>query len=420
MSEEKDKEISRSLSFHAWKKLKKNKLAMAGMIFICFAIIIAILGSLVRPDSTVDADNQIPPIAKKKPGFEVNLLYKKKNREVPSVSFTDRMLFGGQELEYEALPFYSYKFEGANIVIERFNDKKGKPGYTPNMLSLPLADIVFSLHHNPNYSEDLEKGTVSFYNVKKKKITKSIKSLRKQVKEEQMEVQTYWLGTDIYGRDMLSRLMGGAIVSLMVGFISVIISLVIGISLGAIAGFFKGWVDDLIMWLINVVWSIPTLLLVIAITLALGKGFVPTFIAVGFTMWVEVARIVRGQVLSVREKEFIEAGRALGYNSPRLIIRHVLPNVMGPVIIISAANFASAILIEAGLSFLGIGAQVPTPSWGQMISAHKGYLTSSDLTYLAILPGVCIILMVLAFMLVGNGLRDALDTKSVDDVNPAG
>jgi peptide/nickel transport system permease protein len=221
------------------------------------------------------------------------------------------------------------------------------------------------------------------------------------------------LGTDLAGRDLLSRLMIGTRISLSVGFISVIISIVIGILLGAIAGYYRGKVDDVIMWLINVVWSIPTLLLVIAITLVLGKGIIQVFIAVGLTMWVEVARIVRGQILSIREKEFVEAGRALGYKNFRIIIRHILPNVMGPVIVIAASNFATAILTEAGLSFLGIGAQPPTPSWGEMINAHRGYVLV-DKAYLAFIPGVAIMTLVLAFMLVGNGLRDALDSRSLD------
>ena len=138
------------------------------------------------------------------------------------------------------------------------------------------------------------------------------------------------------------------------------------------------------------------------------------FVAVGLTMWVEVARVIRGQVMSLREKEFIEAGRALGFRNARIIFRHVLPNVLGPVIVISAANFASAILTEAGLSFLGIGAQPPTASWGAMINAHRGYIIG-DAPYLAFLPGLAIMLMVLAFVLLGNGLRDALDAKAVDD-----
>jgi peptide/nickel transport system permease protein len=155
------------------------------------------------------------------------------------------------------------------------------------------------------------------------------------------------------------------------------------------------------------------LLLVIAITLALGKGFVQVFVAVGLTMWVEVARLVRGQIFSIREKDFVEAGRALGYGNFRIIVRHVLPNVMGPVVVVAASNFASAILLEAGLSFLGMGAQPPMPSWGMMIKESYSYIVLGA-AHLAIFPGLAIMVMVLAFTWLGNGLRDALDTRSTD------
>ena len=165
------------------------------------------------------------------------------------------------------------------------------------------------------------------------------------------------------------------------------------------------------MWLINVTWSIPTLLLVIAITLALGKGFWQVFIAVGLTMWVEVARIVRGQVMSVKEMQYVTAAEALGFSDFRIIRKHILPNILAPVIVISAANFAAAILIESGLSFLGIGAQPPMSSWGAMIKDHYNYIILGK-PYLALIPGFCIMSLVMAFMLIGNTLRDALDVKN--------
>src|SRR5690606_26520057 len=229
---------------------------------------------------------------------------------------------------------------------------------------------------------------------------------------EYLVQKKFYLGTDKYGRDLLSRLLLGARISFFVGFVSVFISLIIGIPMGAIAGSYGGLVDKLIMWIINVVWSIPTLLMVIAITLALGKGFWQVFIAVGFTMWVEVARVVRGQILSVKEKEYIQAAHVLGFSDFRIIFKHILPNVLAPVIVISAANFAAAILIESGLSFLGIGAQPPMPSWGGMIKDHYAYLIV-DKAYLAIAPGVAIMLLVLSFMMLGNSLRDALDVRKV-------
>jgi peptide/nickel transport system permease protein len=164
------------------------------------------------------------------------------------------------------------------------------------------------------------------------------------------------------------------------------------------------------MWFINVIWSMPTLLLVFGITLTLGKGFWQIFIAVGLTMWVSVARVVRGQVIALRELEYIQAAKALGLKNFRIIVRHILPNVLGPVIVIAAANFASAIIIEAGLSFLGVGIQPPTPSWGLMLKENYNFIITHR-PALALAPGIAIMILVLAFNLLGNGLRDALDVR---------
>ena len=222
--------------------------------------------------------------------------------------------------------------------------------------------------------------------------------------------KVFYLGTDKYGRDMLSRLLVGARISFSIGFVAVLISLIVGLFMGSVSGYYGGKVDALIMWIINVTWSIPTLLMVIAITLALGKGFWQVFIAVGLTMWVEVARVVRGQVMSVKEMQYVTAARALGFNDLRIIVNHILPNIMAPVIVICASNFAAAILIESGLSFLGIGAQPPVSSWGAMIKNHYNYIILGK-PYLAIAPGVCIMLLVMSFMLLGNALRAALDVR---------
>jgi peptide/nickel transport system permease protein len=232
----------------------------------------------------------------------------------------------------------------------------------------------------------------------------------KQLPSSFITVRRFWLGTDKFGRDILSRIIIGTRVSLSVGFITVIISLTIGVLLGSLAGYFRGRVDNAIMWFINIIWSIPTLLLVFAITFALGKGFWQVFIAVGLTMWVNVARLVRGQVLSIRELEYIEATRVLGFSHFRTIFMHILPNILGPVLVIAASNFASAIVIEAGLSFLGVGVQPPQPSWGLMIKENYNFIITQN-PMLALAPGFAIMLLVLAFNLLGNGLRDALDVR---------
>ncbi|MDG1263987.1 MAG: ABC transporter permease [Flavobacteriaceae bacterium] len=232
----------------------------------------------------------------------------------------------------------------------------------------------------------------------------------KQVEELFVTKKTFLLGTDKYGRDLLSRVLIGSRISISIGFVAVIISLLVGVFIGALAGYFGGKLDRFMVWFINVVWSIPTLLMVIGITLALGKGYWQVFIAVGLTMWVEVARVVRGQVISVKEKTFIQAARVLGYSDYRILVKHILPIIIPPLIVISAANFASAILIESGLSFLGIGAQPPVPSWGGMIKDHFRYILLGK-PYLAIVPGIAIMSLVFAFMTLGNSLRDALDVK---------
>lgn len=384
---------------------------MFGLIVIGLCMIVAVLGFSITPDSTPDANDQLLELSKKPPGFEVKMLQNRKNEPSHNVNFFYKMAFG-EVSNFRSIPFSSYHFDGNDIVVREYTGDEKRTGTD---IRFNLADVVYAINYNTPINNNVEEGYTEFYEFgSNKKIKKNISELRDEVEKNYIVTKKFILGTDPAGRDLLSRLMIGTRVSFSVGFISVFISIIIGVLMGAVAGFYRGRVDNVIVWIINVVWSIPTLLLVIAITLALGKGFWQVFVAVGLTMWVEVARVIRGQVMSLREKEFIEAGRALGFNNMRIIMRHVLPNVMGPVIVISAANFASAILTEAGLSFLGIGAQPPTASWGAMINAHRGYIIG-DAPYLAFLPGLAIMLMVLAFVLLGNGLRDSLDAKAVDE-----
>lgn len=402
----KSSSLSGSLTLIAWKRFKKNRMSFFFLIMICLAALISILGYLLTPDSTPYANDQHLELGLKKPGFRISVLKVMREEGKDSRNIFARMLFG-QKPACREIPFYSYHFKGDRIFIEEYT------GDSPNdgaVVSFSLAETVTPL--SKNIAPFCRGNTIYYTDISGVDHNSSIGELQQIILRKNMVRKHFLLGTDRFGRDVLSQLIIGTRVSLSVGFISVFISLLIGILLGSLAGFFRGWVDNLIMWFINVVWSIPTLLLVIAITFALGKGFWQIFIAVGLTMWVEVARVIRGQILGIREKEFVEAAIALGYKNSRIIFRHILPNIMGPVIVISAGNFASAILIEAGLSFLGLGVQPPIPSWGSMIKENYGYIVL-DYAYLAVIPGIAIMLMVLAFMMVGNGLRDALDVRDV-------
>lgn len=364
---------STSLTGIALQKFKKNFWGVFSFGFLIVCTLLAIFAYTLAPDNSRNANQMHLAIHSQNPGFKVQIL------TIPT------------KLEEEngfSVFFFGKKNVGVEIPIS---------GYSVNENSITITE------YTPDGSAGIQKDfPISLF--------PNIATVN-EIPQKYISERKFLLGTDKYGRDLLSRMLIGTRISLAIGFVAVFISLVIGISLGAIAGYFGGKIDAAIMWLINVTWSIPTLLLVIAITLALGKGFWQVFIAVGLTMWVEVARVVRGQVMGVKQMQYVTAARALGYKDFRIIVKHILPNSMAPVIIISAANFASAILIESGLSFLGIGAQPPTPSWGGIIKDHYAYIILGK-PYLALIPGLAIMSLVTAFMLIGNALRDVMDVRN--------
>ena len=376
----------------AWKKLQRNIPAVIGLCIISLSVLIAVLGYTITPDSTPDVNEQNPTIALKSPGFSIRMLQVRKKREIPTTNFFTKLMYGAPSA-FENIPFNTINTIGNQVVIEKYAGEnpvthallKGK------MQTLMMEDVVENKKATDNFDA----------NETEKKLSK------------QVIIKTFWLGTDNFGRDNLSRLILGVRVSLFVGLIAVIISLTLGVFLGALAGYSGGRTDSLIMLLINTVWSIPTILLVFAIVLALGRGVGVIFLAVGLTMWVDVARLVRGQVLSLKQISFIEAAKSMGYGTPRIIGRHILPNILGPVMVLAASNFATAILIESGLSLIGFGIQPPTPSWGTMLNENYGYAIGGKV-FLALIPACAIVVLVLAFNLVGNGFRDALDVKLKD------
>lgn len=383
----------------AWQRLKKNKPAIFGLCSIVLAAVLAILGYLITPDSTPYANNQMVDVQLRSPGYSTSLLKIRKNKSFEKKNFISKALFG-EENPYQLIPISSYSIEKDSIFFLRTESKHTE--------GIALVDMVYPINALAPKVEKLN-NKYSFQNYLDQAQVVEISELKNTV-QTQIINKTFWLGTDVFGRDLFSRLLIGLRISLLVGLIAVVISLTIGITIGAIGGYFGGKIDDFVMLLINTIWSVPTLLLVFAIVLALGKGISNIFLAVGLTMWVEVARIVRGQVMAYKEIAFVEAAKSMGFNEKRIIFRHILPNILGPILVIAAANFATAILIEAGLSYLGFGIEPPQPSWGTMLNENYGYALSGK-PFIALVPALAIMWLVLAFNLLGNGLRDAFDVK---------
>ncbi len=351
-----------------WHRLRKKRMAMLSLFVIVLFILAAIFAYPLANDNYPDANRVMLELATKQPGYRAKFLVEK-NGSQKKQSFISTFFLGDENAPTH-LPILDYNVRNKKVSYDSFIDD--------------------------DFSE--------------KKIISFEKLVLKNGNEPLVIEKKYWLGTDRYGRDVWSRLLLGTRVSLAVGFIAVILSISIGLLLGACAGYFGGKVDAVIVWLINVVWSIPTLLLVFAITFILGKGFWQIFIAVGLTMWVGTARLIRGQVMALKELDYVQAAKTMGFSHARIILKHILPNVIGPTIVLAASNFATAILIEAGLSFLGIGVQPPTASWGLMIKENYNFIITNR-PMLAIVPGIAIMIIVLSFNLLGNGLRDAFDVK---------
>ncbi len=453
MTEQGKQTTYKSPSYYVRQRLFRNKPALFGFVVIGIAMLIALLGYTIMPDKTPNAKNGSVEIQRKPPFSKFTLLKVAKETEVEKVSFLWGLLMG-QEIDHSEIPVERYFIYKDKLVYqvygeaemyasrqkqkdkakdkqndkmrereeqrEKLRQKSSKTRDTINIDTIPLVNVVRKVFSSESAKLDstgksskLEGEQVIYIDEKENIQTVALATLVQAFHEQHVIHRTYYLGTDKAGRDLLSRLLFGTRISLGIGFVSLLISLFVGIILGAIGGFFGGVVDSFVMWLMTVVWSIPSIMLVIAISLALqSKGVWVAFVAVGLTMWVDIARVVRGEIMTIKQKLFVEAARAFGLTNWRIIFRHILPNMLGSLIVISSSNFASAILVEAGLSFLGLGVQPPMPSWGMMVNDGFHTIGTENSWYLIVFPSIAISLLVLAFNLVGNGLRDAYDPKT--------
>ena len=378
---------ARPPSYYVRQRLLQNRPALFGIGFIALCTLLALLGYWVLPDNSPSANNGLVQLQKEPPGFQATIL-KLPLPAAVRASRSDNFLltwWQGQRPQFREVPVGGAPtFTQDSVFFQPYQNHSALPD-PPRHYSLQ------QLAGRPGTPQEL----------------------RQFILDQRVEQRTYWLGTDKAGRDELSRLLLGTRISLGIGLVAVLISLALGMTIGAVAGYVGGAVDSLLLGLMTVVWSIPGIMLVIAISLALNsKGVWVSFVAVGLTMWVDVARVVRGQMLSLREKTFVEAGRVLGIPQSRLIAFHLLPNMIGPLIVLATSNFAAAILLEAGLSFLGLGVQPPAPSWGLMVNEGFQLLGTSAGLWLTLFPGLAISLLVLSFNLLGNALRDAYDPKT--------
>lgn len=399
---EKDAEkVSRqSLTFwqDAVRRLKQNKVAIVSLIVITLIIIACIFVPMVYPLTFEDQVLDFANIGMTMDIYEVDGNYFYMNGEYYLIDVSpDGTLLKKHPLVKDdtANKMYIYDFNGKEVIVD----------YSP-YFNAKQEFIKLERQAKKDPSIDLTEAQYNLDNAKKVEIRvegKEIKSV------DRVRNKTYILGTDNLGRDMFIRILHGGRISLIVGFVAAFVNFIIGVLYGGIAGYVGGKTDNIMMRIVDVISAIPTLLYVILLMVVLGNGMLPIIIALSITYWLSMARLVRGQVLGLKEQEFVLAAQSLGAKTSRIMFRHLIPNMMGPIMVSATMQIPSAIFTEAFLSFVGLGVSAPQASWGSL--CNDALLTYMTYPYQLFLPAFAISITILAFNLFSDGLRDALDPK---------
>lgn len=375
----KDKIVRQSLTYweDVWRRLKHNKLSMIGLVIIIFMVLLAVGGPLISKFSYSDQDLKMASVPPRVELTEVDGHYYYIHKEYRLIEFTQNgTVVGGfdPKEDNKILKFRTYEVNGHTFKIDYQMAAKAKKDSS-------ISPYTLTVDGQPAKVEDTKK----VFN------------------------KTYWFGTDTLGRDIFIRNVYGARISLMIALMATLVQFFIGVIYGGISGYVGGAVDNLMMRIVDLINTIPLLLYVILLMVVMGAGLGTIMVALGSVYWVLMARLVRGQVLSIKENEFVLAARTLGASSWRIMVKHLIPNAMGPIIVSLAMMVPSAIFTESFLSFVGLGVSAPQASWGTLANDAMGGLRTYP--YQLFIPSFFISLTVLSFNFVGDGLRDALDPR---------
>jgi peptide/nickel transport system permease protein len=386
-----------------WLKLPLASKIGGGILFLY--ILITLAGFFFLPDSSPDANAQVPELSQLAPLSRANTL--KMALPVNEKKNVERLYYKEIALAKEGKPFIR-------------QDTLWALSYNNLAIWFLLPNVVLGIDKTSNEAEDLmrrvgkpyllSEGKVEWWDGQKWQRT-SLGELNRRFWQSHYREKIYWLGTDFYGRDVLSRLVRGGAYSLLIGLVSVFFSIFLGLGLGGLSGLGGAAVDHSIQWFMTVLWALPSLLLAIGLSFALGKGLLPLCLAIGLSIWVDLARIIRSELLSLRERDFVTAAKIMAFSKLHIFRYHLLPNLLGVILVYGCSNFGTAILLEAGLSFLGLGVAPPAPTWGNMIYEGYTYILLSQGKWLAFFPGMAMIILIIALYLLAGGLQQLYRTN---------